>query len=73
MPITNYPPAGATAPQRDKNLEGSPTALEPGILFFLEVRALMTGLNDRVAHEERDVLERNWMYPGLPDNDQQIL
>jgi hypothetical protein len=73
MSFTPYPPNDATAPSRNDNLEGNPTALVEGIEFFLEIQTLLTGKNDKVkrrsapANDPRAKVERNWQYTGLPE------
>ena len=66
-PITWPPKDDISAEARDKELDqflDVQIPLEHAIVFFLEIKTLMTGFRDRVTSTKFNG-ERNWCYSGL--------
>jgi hypothetical protein len=66
-PITWPPATDIPAEERDRKLDqffDSQIPIEDAIIFFLEVKTLLTGSRDKVK-AVGVTGERNWCYPGL--------
>lgn len=63
MPLVDTYPEGLGANVRESNLdEVSSANLEKGVIFALEVRALMTGIRDRFIPFHSSETKRDWQF-----------
>jgi hypothetical protein len=69
MPLTDYPFIDIAAKTREINLDNPPT-LDQGIIFFLEIKSLMTGRLDRTREKAPNGspvdIQRVWQFTS-PD------